>query len=150
MKDMAEEIRAGIEEFAVIPSPGEEGDIFAYEVDGFGGRNLMDDANVPSLLSAPFLGYLNRTDTVYQNTRRFVLGPRNPWWCEGPVISAIGSPHIRPGAAWPMAAIVRALTSDDDVEITEALRELVGSTDGLGLMHESVSSVDAHRWTRQW
>ena len=152
MRDMAQGIREGIEQFGIIPVPGgENGDrMFAYEVDGFGGQNLMDDANVPSLLSAPFLGYVEAGDAVYRATRRFVLSPRNPWWSRGPVLSAVGSPHIRPGAPWPMAAIVRALTSDDDEEIEDQLRALVSSTDGLGLMHESVSSVDAHRWTRQW
>ncbi|KAJ7435075.1 Six-hairpin glycosidase-like protein [Mycena latifolia] len=30
--------------------------IFAYETNGFGGRYVMDDANVSSLLSLPYLG----------------------------------------------------------------------------------------------
>ncbi len=49
-----------------------------------------------------------------------------------------------------MASIVRAMTSDNEAEITTALREVLASTDGLGLIHESVSSFDAHQWTRQW
>lgn len=150
MRDVAAGIRDAIAQWGVVTAPSGE-KIFAYEVDGFGGRNLMDDANVPSLLSAPMLnGYVSRNDSTYQATRRFVLSRANPWWCAGPVISAVGSPHIKPGAAWPMASIVRALTSDSDAEIVTALRELVSSTDGLGLIHESVSSVDAHQWTRQW
>lgn len=151
MRDVAAGIRDAIAQWGIVQPPSGDEKIFAYEVDGFGGRNLMDDANVPSLLSAPLLGgYVARNDSTYQATRRFVLGRGNPWWSPGPVLSAVGSPHIRPGAAWPMAAIVRALTSDSDGEITTALRELLASTDGLGLIHESVSSSDAHRWTRQW
>lgn len=149
MRNMAAEVREAIKDWGIVTSPSGK-KIYAYEVDGFGGRILMDDANVPSLLSAPFLGYLNRTDEIYQNTREFVLSRKNPWWCSGPVINAVGSPHIRPGAAWPMASIIRIMTSDDDREIIVALKEVVQSTDGLGLIHESVSSFDAHRWTRQW
>ncbi|KAI0096888.1 hypothetical protein GGR51DRAFT_542538 [Nemania sp. FL0031] len=78
MRDMATEIRAGIEQFGVVTAPNGQR-IFAYEVDGFGGQNIMDDANIPSLLSAPMLGYLEANDTVYQNTRRFVLSRSNPW-----------------------------------------------------------------------
>ncbi|CAJ2509281.1 Uu.00g143070.m01.CDS01 [Anthostomella pinea] len=149
MRDMAGEIRAGIEHWGVVTTPGGQ-KIYAYEVDGFGGQNLMDDANIPSLLSAPRLGYLDANDTVYQNTRGWVLSRNNPWWCAGPVINAVGSPHIKPGAAWPMAAIMRAMTSDDDLEIINAIKEVVQSTDGFGLIHESVNSFDAGQWTRSW
>lgn len=104
MQAMASEIREAITHWGIVKAPGGK-EIFAYEVDGFGGQNLMDDANIPSLLSAPFLGYVEKNDTIYQNTRAFVLSRNNPWWCAGPYINAVGSPHIRPGAAWPMAAI---------------------------------------------
>jgi len=149
MRDMSAGIRTGIEQFGVVTAPNGQR-IYAYEVDGFGGQNLMDDANIPSLLSAPSLGYLTANDTVYQNTRKFVLSRSNPWWCQGPVISAVGSPHIKPGAAWPMAAIMRAMTSDDEIEILGAIREVLQSTDRYGLIHESVNSFDTSQWTRSW
>lgn len=149
MRDMATQIDAAIQQFGIVSAPSGE-KIYAYEVDGFGGANLMDDANVPSLLSAPYLGYVDTKDPVYQATRRFVLSRRNPWWCSGKIINAVGSPHIRPGAAWPMASIIRIMTSDDDDEIRNTLKEILGSTGGLGLIHESVDSNDAGRWTREW
>lgn len=151
MDGMAASLRDAVDRYAIVPSPdGSGGQIYAFEVDGYGGRNLMDDANIPSLLSLPFIGYLDESDPVYQNTRAFVLSEANPWFSQGPVISAVGSPHIRPGTAWPMASIVRILTTDDDVEIAGQLREILGSTDGLGLIHESVNSSDDGQWTRQW
>ena len=53
------EIQAGIEQYAKASLPG-FGRIYAYEVDGYGHANLMDDANIPSLLSIPYFGYLGR------------------------------------------------------------------------------------------
>jgi uncharacterized protein len=148
MRDMATEITEGIEKYGIVKVGGES--IYAYEVDGFGGRNLMDDANVPSLLSAPFIGFLDQNDTVYQNTRKFVLSKNNPWYCRGPALNAVGSTHIKPGAGWPMAAVMQIFTTDDDAEIEQALVELISSTSGLGLMHESVNSQSAQDFTRAW
>lgn len=151
MTTMATTIRDGVEKFAIVPSPVDgHTPIYAFEVDGYGGRNLMDDANIPSLLSLPFFGAVNQSDPIYQSTREFVLSAHNPWYSRGPVISAVGSPHVRPGTAWPMASIVRILTSDDDIEILDQLKEIVSSTGGLGLIHESVDSHNANSWSRQW
>ncbi len=64
--------------------------------------------------------------------------------------ASTGGPHIGPGRAWPMSLIVRIMTTDDDEEIVAALQQLVSSTDGLGLMHESISTFNEAIWTRQW
>ncbi|KAL5606764.1 uncharacterized protein BROUX77_003957 [Berkeleyomyces rouxiae] len=150
IETMAHNIREAISKNAVIEGPGNTGPMYAFEVDGFGGRNLMDDANIPSLLSAPFLGYLDADDAVYQNTRKFVLSKQNPWYCEGPVINAIGGPHIKPGAAWPMSSTVQIMTSNNETEIEKALIELLASTAGIGLIHESVKSDSVKAYTRPW
>jgi hypothetical protein len=95
----------------------------------------MDDTGVPNLLSAPYLGFLERDDKTYQTTRKRILSTSNPYYMKGPVISSIGSPHIGPGWGWPMSIITQILTTDDDEEIKDCLRTLVSSTNGLGKFH---------------
>jgi meiotically up-regulated gene 157 (Mug157) protein len=149
MRTMSVNINRGIEKYGIVNDPT-YGKIYAYEVDGYGSANIMDDANIPSLLSAPFLGYTTLHDPIYQNTRRKMLSRDNPYFAWGPVITGVGSPHTLPGSPWPMALVMRILTSEDDDEIIANLKMLVGSTDGLGLMHESVNARASGAWSRQW
>jgi meiotically up-regulated gene 157 (Mug157) protein len=149
MSARAKSLREAIAKHGVVKHPV-HGEIYAYEVDGYGSSMIMDDANIPSLLSAPMLGFVSRSDPVYQNTRKMILSTGNPFWAWGPALSSVGSPHVGPGMGWPMASVVRILTSDDDKEIMFCLKELLATTGGLGLMHESVNSFDPSHWTRQW
>lgn len=154
MTVLSDSLQAAIAKYGVITNALTGNKVYAYEVDGFGSTVIMDDANIPSLLSAPFFGYLDVSDEVYQSTRAMVLDQTgtngNPYFMRGPVINAVGGPHNGPGFAWPMASIMRVYTSDDEAEITDALRELVSSTDGLGLIHESINTFNQSDWTRQW
>lgn len=146
---MSTSIRTGIETYGIVTDP-KHGRIYAYEVDGYGSANIMDDPNIPSLLSAPFLKYLPASDPVYAATRAKILSRDNPYYAWGPVLTGVGSPHTLPGKPWPMANVMAILTSEDDDEIVRNLEMLVRSTDGYGLMHESVSAHAKGVWSRQW
>lgn len=80
------------------------------------------------------MGYASPRDEVYQNTRLFALSEANPYWAFGKAINAIGGPHTGPDKGWPLASIVRILTSEDGSgeEIFHELKGLLASTDGLG------------------
>lgn len=143
------EIDRGIDAHAVVQHP-EHGPIYAYEVDGLGNHNLMDDANVPSLLSIPYLGYRPATDPLYRTTRAFVLSDENPYYYAGSAASGIGSPHTPPGSVWPIALTVQALTATDEAERWHLIELLAGTTAGTGFMHESFDASDPANFTRPW
>lgn len=136
---LATTIRNGIYEHGTFEHPV-FGKVFAYEIDGYGGRILMDDANMPSLLSLPLLGFIDMTDEIYQNTRRMVLSAQaNPYYLEGTRLQGIGSPHTPTRNVWPMSLLVQIMTSNDREEIMQCLEQVMSTTGGLGLMHESVN-----------
>ena len=89
---MANEVDNAIRKFAIVKHP-KYGEIFAYEVDGYGNYLMMDDANVPSLLSLPYLGYVSEKDKIYRNTRKFVWSDDNPYFYRGKAGEGIGGPH---------------------------------------------------------
>lgn len=125
------------------------GKIYPYEIDGFGNRLFMDDANVPSLLALPYLD-CSIDDAVYQNTRRFVLSKNNPYFFDGKIAEGIGSPHTLINRIWPISIIIRALTSENDDEIIQCLHYLKTTHAGTGFMHESFNKNDAGDFTRKW
>jgi meiotically up-regulated gene 157 (Mug157) protein len=126
------------------------GDIWAYEIDGFGNTLCMDDANVPSLLAMPYLGSCSATESVYLATRRFVLSEANPYFFRGSAAEGIGGPHIGQDMIWPMSIIMRALTTGDEDEQRQCLAWLKSTHAGTGFMHESFSKNDPTKFTREW
>ena len=126
----------------------DSGDIFAYEINGFGSYNLMDDANVPSLLSLPYL--VKKPLTNYLATRKFILSDSNPFFFRGKAGEGIGGPHAGMDMIWPLSIIMRGLTSHDDNEIKFCLDMLQKSHAGTGFMHESFHKDDAFNFTRKW
>jgi meiotically up-regulated gene 157 (Mug157) protein len=143
------EIERGIAEHGVVEVEG-HGAVYAYEVDGLGGVLLMDDANVPSLLSLPHLGWCAPDDPRYLATRRFLLSTGNPTYVEGTAARGIGSPHTPPDHVWPIALAVEGLTTTDDDDRRRLLRTLLDTDAGTGSTHESFHKDDATVFTRPW
>ena len=146
---LADSIAAGIAEHAVVEHP-HCGRVYAYEVDGFGSYYFMDDANVPSLLSLPYLGFCETSDPLYVATRQAVLSADNPYFSTGKMASGIGGPHVGAGHIWPMSIIMRALTSNDEAEVRACLATLKKTHAGTGFMHETFWKDDPSRFTRKW
>lgn len=121
-----------------------------YEVDGNGGAYYMDDANVPSLLSLPVLGFVSSEHTAYEKTRDYVLSSRNPFYYKGTAANGVGGPHVGTNMTWPMAIVVRAMTSTSEEEIATCLDMLLSNTAGTGLMHESFNVNNGNQYTRSW
>jgi uncharacterized protein len=126
------------------------GEIWAYEVDGYGNVSMMDDANAPGLLSLPYLGCCRIDDPIYHRTRQFVQSAANPYFFRGTAAEGVGGPHAGLNMIWPMSIIMRALTSTDDAEIRQCLRWLRNTTAGTGFMHESFQKDDPKVFTRAW
>ncbi|HEK20194.1 MULTISPECIES: glycoside hydrolase family 125 protein [unclassified Mucilaginibacter] len=146
---LAAEVDAALQKHAVIDHP-DYGKIYAYEVNGFGSFNLMDDANVPSLLGLPYLDAVKNTDPVYLNTRKMLLSLNNPFFFKGTAGEGIGGPHIGKDMIWPISIIIRALTSNNDAEIKECIEMLRKTHGSTGFMHESFHKNDPTKFTRKW
>ncbi|MGI4757296.1 MAG: glycoside hydrolase family 125 protein [Janthinobacterium lividum] len=148
-RTLASEVDAATHRHGRVQHPV-HGEIWAFEVDGFGNANLMDDANAPGLLSIAYLNDLPPTDPLYGRTRAFALSPDNPYFFQGTAAKGIGGPHVGLGYIWPMSILIRALTSTDDSEIVVALRTLRNTTAGTHFMHEAFQMDDPTKYTRPW
>jgi len=141
---------------------------------------IMDDANLPSLLSIPYIGYRSNDDSLYQNTRKCILSTDNPYYfaTTNPDVNTykgIGSPHIADytngqmlNNIWPMSLIAQGTTSNDNLEIASILNMLINSAvpssaisypydnyneygfPAANLIHESFSVNNPSAFTRGW
>ena len=146
---LRDEIENGINKFGIVEHE-EFGKIYAYETDGFGNYNLMDDANVPSLLSIPYIGYREIDDEIYQNTRKFILSKNNPYYYEGSFASGIGSPHTPPEYIWHIALSMQGLTTNNKDEINSLVKTLIQCDGNTGFMHEGFHKDNPKKFTRDW
>ncbi|MDP4197838.1 MAG: glycoside hydrolase family 125 protein, partial [Bacteroidota bacterium] len=126
------------------------GKIYAFEVDGFGNQLFMDDSNVPSLLSLPYLGCVKKDDSIYKNTRNFALSENNPYFFKGKAAEGIGGPHVALNMIWPLSIIMRAMTSTSREEIAKCIKMLKFTHAGTGFMHESFYKDNPDKFSRSW
>ena len=147
--ELANEVDEAIKNYAIFERK-DFGKIYALEIDGFGNALFMDDANVPNLLSIPYLGYTSYHDEVYKNTRKFSLSKNNPWFNEGKFAKGIGGPHVGENKIWPLGLIMQALTTDDDEEIFCCLKTLKNTHAGTGFIHESFDVNNPKDFSRSW
>ncbi len=146
---LANEVKTGIEKYGTYNHP-DYGRIFAYETDGLGNYLLMDDANSPSLLSAPYIGYCSKDDELYVNTRKFILSEANPYYFTGKSAKGIGSPHTGKNMIWHISLVMQILTSENKEEIEDCLRMLSATHAGTNFMHESFNKDNPDDFTRKW
>ncbi|MCE1199720.1 MAG: glycoside hydrolase family 125 protein [Marinilabiliales bacterium] len=148
---LAAEVASALKRFGsgVHPTAGK---ILAFEVDGYGNALFMDDSNIPSLLTLPYLDAMPVTDPLYQNTRKFILSDDNPWFFRGKNVEGNGGPHVNGGYdyIWPMSLIVRAMTTSNEEEIKKCLKWLIETDAGTGFMHEAFLKDDPTKFTRSW
>ncbi|MGO8931416.1 MAG: glycoside hydrolase family 125 protein [Limisphaerales bacterium] len=146
---LADEVEGASRDYAVVIH-AKFGRIFPYEIDGYGNYYCIDDGNVPSLLSLPYLDVVGPGDPLYLNTRRFVLSDSNPYYCIGKAASGPGGPHVGRDMIWPLGLIVQGLTSTDDEEVRQVLITLQKTHAGTGFMHEAFNKDDPSKFTRSW
>ena len=146
---LSTQIDKALKKYAVVKTE-KYGDIYAFEVDGYGNHLLMDDANVPSLLSLPYISDVEPNDSLYKNTRNYVLSSDNPYYFRGSAGAGIGGPHVGMDFIWPMSIIMQAITSTDTAEIKACLTTLHTTDAGTSLMHEAFHKDDACNYTRPW
>ncbi len=147
-RDFSTQVRNAVEDYGIIK--GLDRDVYAYEVDGFGQYNIMDDANLPSLLSIPYIGYCSKGSHRYQNTRKLILSDVNPYYYSGRYMEGIGSPHTPCRYVWHIAIAMRGLTADNQEEKERMLAMLEKTDAGTGYMHEGVNVDNPGIYTRPW
>jgi meiotically up-regulated gene 157 (Mug157) protein len=148
-RSLATEVEHALEEHAIVHH-AKFGAVYPYEVDAYGNFYCIDDGNVPSLLSLPYLGAVKPNDKTYQNTRRLILSDANPYYCQGKAANGPGGPHVGMDMIWPLGLIVQGLTSTNNQEIRQCLTTLQKTHAGTGFMHEAFNKDNPDKFTRAW
>lgn len=149
INELKEQIKNGIQEHAIVENTSGK-KIYAYEIDGRGNAEVMDDANIPNLLSAPYLGFKDINDPIYQETRKTILSKENPYYYNGKAASGVGSSHTPKDFIWHMSLAMIGLTSSSRVEKKAMLDKMVATDGGKKAMHEGFHKDKPDEYTREW
>jgi meiotically up-regulated gene 157 (Mug157) protein len=166
-RSLAAEIQGALKDHGQVKAKvGQEWKtVYAYEVDGFGNHYLIDDANIPGLLSMPYYDFTSYNDPIYLNTRELILSTQNPYYFTGDFGAGIGGAHVFLDHIWPMSIAVQGITALKRVETGNVTRQeetallaevrtclstLLNTTDGEFVMHESFLKTDPAVYTRSW
>ena len=136
--------------------------IYAFEVDGYGVKTTLDDANMPNLLWLPFLGYDDKLK-LYNNTRKFVLSKNNENYFEGTFASGLGSAHhsfglrsknpgmpCRDNCIWHLGLIMQGVTAQTLSEKTDMIKTILKTLADQDLLHEGFGPNDPSDYNRDW
>ena len=145
---LGERVETGILEYGRFFDPTRRAWMYAFETDGLGHYNLMDDANIPNLTTLPYIDWSSAFDPTYLNTRRFALSMDNPYYFTGKYATGLGSPHTPYGWVWPLGIIGRALTATSSNEVAESITTLAETDSESGMIHESFYPDGYWRFTR--
>lgn len=106
-------ITEGIEAHAKTTNRNGE-TIYAFETDGLGHVNIMDDSNVPSLMAAPYLGYCAPGRSDISGNPTYAAQRRKPVLLRGRVSQGHRlTAHPRRAMWMPIALSIEAMTSDN-------------------------------------
>lgn len=141
-------VQLGIQRYGRVYDERRRGWMYAYETDGYGRYNLMDDANLPNLTTLPYVDWCSSFDPTYLITRAFALSHDNPFYFSGRYAQGIGSPHTPANYVWPLSIIGRALTATSSTEVAEAITTLAETDGESGMIHESFYDNGYWRYTR--
>jgi len=141
-------VQVGVERYGRYFDTRRHAWMYAYETDGYGRYNLMDDANIPNLTTLPYIDWCSAFDPTYLATRKFTLSMDNPFFFSGRYAQGLGSPHTPYGYVWPLGIIGRALTSTSSSEVADAITTLAETDGESGLIHESFYPDGYWRYTR--
>lgn len=145
VRKLRNDILSGVENYGIWKD-NQNKKHYCYEVDGFGGCNKMDDANVPSLLSIPYIDPEGYDRVIWQNTYKWIWSSKNPYFYNGSFAEGIGSPHTPSQYIWPMSLVIRALV---DPSVSKEMRDKIEKTKVRGKLHESFHKDDPKRLTRE-